>query len=253
MEKGYYNVHSKAANSQSVAELIEKLQVTTNEIEEIEKETRGQSDNPKWAQVRAGRLTASNFYRIYTRINSLKENPHTDLSKLVSSLLHPTSLDHLSQIARGKELEGVAVDTLTNLLKQKHKNVKYFPCGVFLDKDSPFLAASPDGIVECDCHGRVLVEIKCPSLDLTQLKYLDEGKLRCKSNYYGQIQGQMMITKIHCCYFFVYYSAHEYLLDSITSDPKFIKELRSNLSIFFIQFIAPKLILQPSAKVVKLV
>ena len=34
--------------------------------------------------------------------------------------------------------------------------------GLVLCHDFPFLAASPDGVAKCSCHGISMVEIKCP-------------------------------------------------------------------------------------------
>ena len=35
-------------------------------------------------------------------------------------------------------------------------------CGTFLGKIKSYIDASPDGIVICKCHGKGLIEIKCP-------------------------------------------------------------------------------------------
>ena len=72
--------------------------------------------------------------------------------------------------------------------------------GLFVHKDTPHLGASPDMIINCDCHGEALVEIKCPisvcdsKLSATNLLYLEEnGETLLKKNhaYYFQIQGHM--------------------------------------------------------------
>lgn len=33
---------------------------------------------------------------------------------------------------------------------------------IFVNKDFPYLAASPDGVTECECYGKGPLEIKCP-------------------------------------------------------------------------------------------
>ena len=72
-------------------------------------------------------------------------------------------------------------------------------------KEYPHIGASPDLIVECDCCGPSLVEIKCPFTSRDEkpsvkLEYLEEFetelKLKTNSSYYFQIQGQMGVTKI---------------------------------------------------------
>ena len=37
-----------------------------------------------------------------------------------------------------------------------------FEAGLFIDPYRPFLGASPDGIVNCKCCGKGVIEIKCP-------------------------------------------------------------------------------------------
>ena len=44
----------------------------------------------------------------------------------------------------------------------KHGKVKLQPCGLYIDKTRPFIAASLDNIMHCKCHGQSVVEIKCP-------------------------------------------------------------------------------------------
>ena len=34
--------------------------------------------------------------------------------------------------------------------------------GFFVSLDCPFIGASPDGIVHCECHAPWLIEVKCP-------------------------------------------------------------------------------------------
>ena len=35
-------------------------------------------------------------------------------------------------------------------------------CGLFVDKNKPYIAASPDGMFSCKCHEGYVIEIKCP-------------------------------------------------------------------------------------------
>ena len=51
---------------------ITQKQLSTSDIEAIEKVTIGQSDNENWKLYRKGKITASNFHRVYTRVETLK-------------------------------------------------------------------------------------------------------------------------------------------------------------------------------------
>ena len=81
-----------------------------------------------------------------------------------------------------------------------HINVEY-----------PHLGATPDGIVECECCGLGIIEIKCP-YKYRQYKLSDiedssfclqpnDGKLKlsCNHAYYLQIQGQLALCQRSYC------------------------------------------------------
>ncbi|XP_050054237.1 uncharacterized protein LOC126549366 [Aphis gossypii] len=102
----------------------------------------------------------------------------------------------------GKDTEPEAIVALENQLK-----IKVNPCGLIIDENFPYLAASPDGIVD----GDFIVEIKCPfgvkdtktfleainSKKLSFCRLSNNGKMELKldHNYYYQVQGQMKISK----------------------------------------------------------
>lgn len=109
----------------------------------------------------------------------------------------------------GIQNEPLAKDHLATKL-----GTKIIPCGIFIDKKLPYLAASPDGLVKNDS----LVEIKCPVSikDYTPDEAFNNKKLKCMVNrdgnlrlksshaYYYQIQGQLHITDRKFCYFCIW-------------------------------------------------
>ena len=60
--------------------------LSSDEIDAIEKITVGQADNEAWHQQREGRITASNFYRVFTKVESMKASKENSADKLVDSL-----------------------------------------------------------------------------------------------------------------------------------------------------------------------
>ena len=46
--------------------------LSSDKIDATEKTTVGQADNEAWHQQREGRITASNFYRVFTKVESMK-------------------------------------------------------------------------------------------------------------------------------------------------------------------------------------
>lgn len=45
-------------------------------------------------------------------------------------------------------------------MESVHENFQIFDSGLLINRDFPYLGASPDGIVSCDCCGIGLCEIK---------------------------------------------------------------------------------------------
>jgi len=85
--------------------------------------------------------------------------------------------------------------------------------------------------------------VKCPTKPVAELAYLEsDGCLKKKSSYYGQVQGQMLITNMQECYFFVYESETSNRLQLITYDKQFSESLEASLELFYQQFMAPQLL-----------
>ena len=77
------------------------------------------------------------------------------------------------------------------------------------------MGASADSIIVCDCHGKDLLEIKCPHIYRNGLKGwqddkdfpLDEsGQIKKDHMYYTQVQSQLFILDINFCDFFIWTS-----------------------------------------------
>jgi hypothetical protein len=117
----------------------------------------------------------------------------------------------------GIEKEQQAKSKLISYYRQTHENANLVDCGLHISLDYPFIAASPDGMLTCDCCGTRCVEVKCPysrrgemiDENIPYLKKCDDGKLRLhqKHEYYFQVQTQIGVTKTECCYFVVWTGA----------------------------------------------
>ncbi|CAG9765886.1 unnamed protein product [Ceutorhynchus assimilis] len=125
---------------------LEELRIASSE--EVFSSTINQSLSQAWFLERRKRLTASNFGRIC----NLRAT--TDKQKVAKSILSPTFQGNRYTeygIANANELKAIA--QLEQMVFTKINK-----SGLFVSKDYPFLAASPDGLLENDG----LVEIKCP-------------------------------------------------------------------------------------------
>ena len=114
-----------AANSQE-SFLDSFLSYSKKDLELIEKGTRGQSTNKQWFEQRDGRITASNFRDVHTKVNSIKaaEKPSdVDATKLVAKLVGYTKLDpDLPALKHGRTAEPNAIHKYGVYLRQKGTN-----------------------------------------------------------------------------------------------------------------------------------
>ena len=110
------------------------------EAEEVEVMTRGQADNSHWRSHRAKRLTASNF----GRVGKLKAS--TSRHNTVLSILYPEDISRLPAIIHGRESEERALAQLSEVLGRADRGLT--TCGLFIDCNTGYLAASPDGILD---------------------------------------------------------------------------------------------------------
>jgi predicted phage-related endonuclease len=104
--------------------------VTEREAADLEITTRGQYKSPSWREERSKRLTASNFGSI------MKMREKTSVKSRVFSILY----GHAGgpAIKHGRKYEETA---LKDFEEQTKKSVR--ECGLFVDVDHPYLAASP--------------------------------------------------------------------------------------------------------------
>ena len=78
---------------------------------------------------------------------------------LVSNLLYQ---DKVTAVQWGKCNEEKALKEFYASEATKHIDFKLEKSGLFLDKNTAYVGASPDGIMYCNCHGKAVIEIKCP-------------------------------------------------------------------------------------------
>ena len=53
---------------------LKNMSISDKTIQQLEKATKGQSENELWCEIHHGRLTASNHHNIYTKMNCFKIN-----------------------------------------------------------------------------------------------------------------------------------------------------------------------------------
>ena len=73
-----------------------------------------------------------------------------------------TPSSNLPNLKYGREMEERARENYYALVGPYHSNFAITKTGLHISVDYPHLGAFPDGIIDCDCFGKGLAEIKCP-------------------------------------------------------------------------------------------
>ena len=231
---------AKETYDELVRHHFEQLQEDVRNRDEIEATTRQQSNCDEWHEKRRKLLTASKFGPI------CKARANTSCVSKVKGILYPQALD-LPQFQYGLEMESEAIKLIQNKLK-----IKVEPVGLIIDRNHPYLAASPDGIIGSEG----IIEIKSPSsvAHLTPTQALDKNqrirtifsrhninKMNTNHDYYYQVQGQLHISGRKYCIFILYtqkgikYVREEY-------DELFWKKMEPKLTTFYMNCLLPEII-----------
>ena len=146
---------------------------------------------------------------------------------------------------------GTANESVAIAQYEQTEGVTVQKCGLFVDTQHFFLAASPDGLVGNDG----LVEVKCPhsARTMTPFDAASEIKDFCCSpsktkitlkrghNYYYQIQGQLHVTRKHWCDFVVW-TPKGISIERIQRDDDFwCKKMELKLVRFYMKCLLPEL------------
>ena len=249
------SIESIASNCETPDELATKVRsqtYTDDIVSEIERATRDQSSDV-WRSQRIGRITASKFHRVYTRMQTLQKNCETDMTAVVSEVMeYATPPSELKTLSYGRRMERQARKCLEAVLKRNgHKNLCVSESGLHVSKTLTYIGASPDGMVSCSCCQKMVLEIKCPTTCMHEVPVAENTecleqiagllKLKRKHKYFTQVLGQMAMANVQMAIFFVY-SSRGYHLEVIEFDKVFWNEVLKMLNNFFFTFLVPELV-----------
>ena len=208
----------------SFLKAISVTEIAESEIETLERKTRGQATNPQWFIERTKRITSSDFSPI---CKCLKEPGKFARSLTENKCFYSAATDH------GRKYESHAVAAY-----EKDCDVVTKQCGIFASKDYPYLAASPDRIVD----DQKILEVKCPYtsrnkfISHSTVLYLidcNDGCLQLSPayQYYYQIQGQLFCCNRSVCDLFVYTFVDKRII-TVKRDEEFIRTMLLQLERF---------------------
>ena len=176
---------------------------TQDQVQQVEKVTRGQYKNRTFLDYKVGVISASVAHSVHVQC--------TDSVAAVSTAEricgNGPNIDHLPQIKYGRTHEDSARKDYEKRNQKTHQQLTVRTCGLFKKKEHIYFGASPDGLISCKCCGQGVLEIKCP-YSLVQRKntsaallrhaatlpYItksgEEFNLKQSHTYYSQVQWQ---------------------------------------------------------------
>ncbi|CAH1265590.1 Hypp3211 [Branchiostoma lanceolatum] len=236
----------------TLPQFISSFVISKDDVDIMEKATRGQASSPIWSMARRGRLTASNFYTIYTKVQTIKKKPDTTADALLARIMgYRRTSGNVPELQYGRDMEDNAKKSLLEEFSKEHEGAQCKQIGLVLSNHKAYLGASPDALLTCKCHDPQVAEIKCPHSckdtmpSANVLNYLydssDGVKLKTNHAYYAQCQGQMALTGCKLCSFYVF-SKYGSIKINLEFDEKYWEEMSKALDFFFVQYVAPELL-----------
>lgn len=226
-----------------------KIEYTIEQINIIEKLTKGQSKSIFWYRFRTGRITASIFKQV-ARTSTV--NPSASLLK---SICFPKfDCFKTKEMEYGTKFEPIARQEYCEMQKRKHNGFEIKEKGLCLNNHFPYIGASPDGYFSCDCHSDGVLEIKCPYRAKDQMSHYLDAKdsavikdengrfvMDNKHAYYYQIQMQMFV--LNCDHGdFMLWNSNECILIRVEKDDIFWNSEYPKVVKYFETILLPELL-----------
>lgn len=181
-----------------------------------------QQGQEQWQSVRCGIPSASNFDKLVTSKGELSKQWEKYLYTLAGERLIGNKAESWQSEAmkRGTEMEAEARQLYELITGNTVKQIGF----AYYD-DRKLYGCSPDGLIDPDG----LLELKCPTLAIA-VEYLLKGKL--PTEYFQQVQGQLLCTQRKWVDFMSYYPGLKPFLIRVERDEKFITQLKLSLENF---------------------
>ena len=106
--------------------------------------------------------------------NVLNHVDHQGNIKGATHSIIATIMSYLQSFQKGKEPPSIkwgrsnepkAIKMFKQYQSTKHNSLKVEKSGLWISMKHPFIAASPDSLISCECCGSGTVEVKCPWSD----------------------------------------------------------------------------------------
>ena len=226
------DIASKCNSSEELMEAA-SVPIPWDDVVRISEATMQQRDNEVWFDVRAGRITACILKKCIDKVD-VSNNVKGEITSYVKQIMNYYPKAHSPAINWGVYNEAGTISDFLKSQRAFHKNMKVRDCGFYICVQYPYLGASPDAIVTCDCCGKRPLEVKNPfkyrHMPIAEyakqkdfcLEAHSDGTISLKYNhqYYSQVQLQMLSVGSDVGYFCVKHL--HVVLKTISTIRKFI-------------------------------
>ena len=172
----------------------------------------------EWIDIRLGKITASNFDKVVTKVGKPSVSSQSLVNKAVAQLIIGDSEESFTNdtMQRGTDMEGEAFDFVNLILGYEFSKVGFLDSGLGY-------GCSPDGF---NTEHNMGLELKCP-LAHTHVGYLAAGTL--PKQYFHQVQGSLLVSGFNKWVFVSYHPQFPALELVVERDEKFISQLEQEL------------------------
>lgn len=180
--------------------------VSQQQIAAVEAATRQQCNAKLWSCFHAGHIKAACFKAVCHAGTDPLPQSH------VTGVCYPEQRKFLTKATEwGCKNECHASDKVKEIMTQNHVNLTMAKCGFVIHHEFPFIGATSNAMVSCDCCSKGWIEVKCPywaqnedtsNLDIDCLD--KDHKLKTTLAYFYQVQCQMATCCVPYCEFAVW-------------------------------------------------
>ncbi len=252
---GHYSQPTYTNIPQDILNFMQEMSLSMDEVRELEKNTREQSNSDLWKSSRLKRFTASCFGELARK----RPNGKWDSFMKKTTCVSTTSVSAMpAPLRHGLLNEDAAAERYKQYLCDDGRPVTVEGCGFVVRPDIPYMGCSPDRkVIDPNAHPHLgIVEVKClfkyqmiTPMEAAQIKddkfclELRNGTLQLKTShkYYYQVQGQMALSGVKWCDFVVY-SLKGMFVQRIPYNHDFWTDLHTRLQNLYIQSYVPQLL-----------
>uniref|UniRef100_A0A8C4QFE3 YqaJ viral recombinase domain-containing protein n=1 Tax=Eptatretus burgeri TaxID=7764 RepID=A0A8C4QFE3_EPTBU len=219
----------------------------------IERETKNQRMCNSWFEYKSGRITASCFKA------ASRADPTDPSLSLIKQICYPGTFNLSTSATRWTcQHQEMARMSYDERAKHHHTELHVEDSGLHIHPYFPHLSASPDGLVQCTCCGKGIIETKCPFCQ--ECSAVDDDcadgcwcmeinadgvvSLRKDHQYYAQVQAELFITGREYCDFVMILEKNQAqpYVERIKANNRFFKPYVEQVASFFVLGVLPELL-----------